>query len=118
MSAKLFGGRSGAESTRTLLSRQLDRRAFLGGAGVAAGAVVAATMVPLSVVHALPSQVPVALTAGPEDPAWNGHVDDACGHWPPYSHPIPYDVARSSGAATVAAAFETGAEPFDYILMV
>jgi hypothetical protein len=112
-----FGGGTGA-STGTLLSRQLDRRSFLGSAGFAAGAVVAATLVPLSVVHALPSQMPVALTPAPQDPTWNGHVDDACGHWPPYSHSIPYDVARSSGAATMATTFETGAEPFDYILMV
>jgi hypothetical protein len=114
MSTKLFGG----TSPEALLSRQLDRRSFLGGAGFAAGAVVAATLVPLSVVHALPSQVPVALTPAPGDPSWNGHVDDACGHWPPYAHPIPYDVARSSGTATAAVAFETGAEPFDHILMV
>ncbi|MEJ1965085.1 MAG: hypothetical protein WDO56_27490 [Gammaproteobacteria bacterium] len=105
-------------STTTLLSRQLDRRAFLGSAGFAAGAVVAATLVPLSVVHALPSSAAVALTPAPEDPVWTGHVDDACGHWPPYAHAIPYDIARTSGAATFALAAETDAEPFDYILMV
>jgi hypothetical protein len=37
-------------------------------------------------VHALPTGVPLAVSAG----AWAGHVDDAWGHWPPYSHPIPY----------------------------
>jgi hypothetical protein len=113
MSGKRFNG---APET-ALLSRHLDRRAFLGGAGFAAGAVVAATLVPLSAVHALPSQIPVALTPAPGDPFWNGHVDDACGHWPPYSHAIPYDVARASGAATVAAVPNAGAEPLDYILM-
>ena len=35
-------------SARTLVSRQLDRRACLGGFGFAAGAVVASTLVPLS----------------------------------------------------------------------
>jgi hypothetical protein len=106
------------KETGALLSRQLDRRAFLGGAGFAAGAVVASTLVPLSMVHALPAQAQIALTPAVDDPSWSGHIDDACGHWPPYAHSIPYDVARSSGAATVAAAFETSAEPFDYILMV
>ena len=114
MSTKAFTGAQGA----TLLSRQLDRRAFLGGAGVAAGAVVAATLVPLSMVHALPSQAAVALTPAAGDPTWNGHIDDAWGHWPPYAHPIPYDVARTSGAASGFASVETAAEPFDYILMV
>jgi hypothetical protein len=102
-----------------LLSRQLDRRAFLGGAGMAAGAVVASTLVPLSVVHALPSQG-VALTAAVDDPSWTGHVDDACGHWPPYSHPIPYDVGRAPGALTadVAPHIDWATEPFDHTLMV
>ena len=103
---------------RTLLSRQLDRRAFLGGAGFAAGAVVASTLVPLSVVHALPSEMPVALTAAAGDSSWNGHVDDACGHWPPYSHSIPYGVGRESGATFAAATIEMAAAPFYYILMV
>jgi hypothetical protein len=97
-------------SERHLLSRQLDRRAFLGGAGFAAGAVVASTLVPLSVVHALPSQASVPLTTS--DPLWNGHVDDACGHWPPYSHPIPYGVGRAPEW------FASAAEPLDYTLMV
>ena len=94
-----------------LLSRRLDRRSFLGGAGMAAGAVVASTLVPLSVVHALPSQG-VALTAAVDDPSWTGHVDDACGHWPRYSHPIGYDVARAERHVDMAT------EPYDHILMV
>ena len=65
---------------------RMDRRTFLGHASLTAGAVVATSMVPLSVVHALPSGVPLAVSAG----AWTGHVDDAWGHWPAYSHPIPY----------------------------
>ena len=113
-------------SATRLLSRQLDRRAFLGGAGFAAGAVVAATLVPLSVVHAVPSTESVALTPSADDPSWTGHVDDACGHWPPYSHSIPFGVARGVGAdsftmsagATGAWTDATATAPFDYILMV
>jgi hypothetical protein len=92
---------------------KLDRRTFLGGAGFAAGAVVATSLVPLSVVHALPSEVPLSV-APADDPAWTGHVDDACGHWPPYSHPIPYNLGRASEVHIAAAA----SEPIDYILMV
>lgn len=96
-----------------LLSRQLDRRAFLGGAGFAAGAVVASALVPLSMVHAVPSEQTLALTPMADDPSWNGHVDDACGHWPPYSHPIPYGVGRSDAA--FAAVADAG-DSYDYIL--
>jgi hypothetical protein len=97
---------------KSLFSRRLDRRAFLGGAGFAAGAVVASTLVPLSVVHALPSGSSVALSPLPDDPSWFGHVDDACGHWPRYSHPIGYDVARAELRVDMAE------EPFDHVLMV
>jgi hypothetical protein len=105
-------------SGKSLLSQQLDRRAFLGGAGFAAGAVVASALVPLSVVHALPSSV--ALTPVEGSPEWNGHVDDACGHWPPYSHPIPYGTGRGEGVtgAVTASSNALAGEPFDYILMV
>jgi hypothetical protein len=92
---------------------KLDRRTFLGGAGFAAGAVVATSLVPLSVVHALPSEAPLPLSVAPAD-SWTGHVDDACGHWPPYSHPIPYNIGRVSEVHIAAAP----SEPFDYILMV
>jgi hypothetical protein len=63
---------------------RMDRRSFI-------GAVVATSVVPLSVVHAMPTGIPLSVSAG----AWNGHVDDACGHWPPYSHQIPYGRART-----------------------
>ena len=94
-------------SGRTLLSRQLDRRAFLGGVGFTAGAVVASTLVPLSVVHAV---------AHTDDPAWIGHVDDACGHWPRYAHSIPYGTARGMGDASVHV--DMASEPYDHTLMV
>jgi hypothetical protein len=100
-----------------LLSRQLDRRAFLGGAGFAAGAVVATSFVPLSIVHAVPESEPVALVPAAGDPQWQGHVDDACGHWPPYSYPIPYDTGRSP-EAMIASATSVTVDPVDSILMV
>jgi hypothetical protein len=93
---------------------KLDRRSFLGGAGFAAGAVVATSLVPLSVVHALPSETPLPSSVVPaDDPSWIGHVDDACGHWPPYSHPIPYHIGRTSEVNITAAVIE----PFDHVLM-
>ncbi len=104
-------------SGRALLSRQLDRRAFLGGIGFSAGAVVASTLVPLSVVHAFPTEDAPAMTPLPGDPQWNGHVDDAWGHWPPYSYPIPYNVGRSPDAATLVAT-QVAVDPIDHILMV
>ena len=86
----------------------LDRRAFLGGAGFAAGAVVATALVPLSVVHALPGSIQLAAA----EPSGFGHVDDACGHWPPYSHPIPY--GRPAEGASILA----HADPIDHIFLV
>ncbi len=86
----------------------LDRRAFLGGAGFAAGAVVVTALVPLSVVHALPADVPLSV----DDSNWTGHVDDVCGHWPPYSHPIPY--GRSAEAQVIALA---NVDPIDLIFV-
>jgi hypothetical protein len=101
---------------KPLLSRRFDRRAFLGGAGFAAGAVVATVLVPLSVVHALPAPAQVGLTPKADDPSWTGHVDDACGHWPPYAHPIPYNVVRAPDAA--AALFAANVAPADDFLML
>lgn len=97
---------------KPLLSRRLDRRAFLGSAGLAAGAVVATALVPLSIVHAVPAQASVGLTPLANDPSWTGHVDDACGHWPPYAHPIPYTVMREPEA------FAVNVDPADHFLMV
>jgi hypothetical protein len=76
------------------MSFRMDRRIFLGNLGLTAGAVVATSLVPLSVVHALPTGVPLSVSAG----AWAGHVDDAWGHWPPYSHPIPYGREKIAAA--------------------
>lgn len=87
-------------------SPAMDRREFLVTAGVAAGAAVATTLVPLSVVHASTANVSVA--AGGTVGTW--HVDDVCGHWPPYSHPIGYGRARVS--VTLAQS-----EPVDHIFL-
>jgi hypothetical protein len=85
----------------------LDRRAFLGRAGLAAGVVAATALVPLSVVHALPGDVPLAAA----DPSGFGSADDACGHWPPYSHPIPY--GRPAAGPSIAA----NVDPIDHIFL-
>jgi hypothetical protein len=62
----------------------LNRRAFLGGAVLTAGSVLMPEIPRF--LHAKQSGV-----ARQEDVAQGtGHVDDACGHWPPYSHAIPY----------------------------
>lgn len=86
----------------------LDRRSFLGSVGMMAGAVVATTLVPLSVVHALPGDLALA----PAEPNGFGSVDDACGHWPPYAHPIPY------GHFAAAPSVLAHAEPIDHIFLV
>jgi hypothetical protein len=101
---------------KPLLSRRLDRRAFLGGAGFAAGAVLATALVPLSIVHAAPGEGAINLTPMPDDPSWNGHVDDACGHWPPYSYPIPYNVVHARN--DTAAVFAANVAPADEFLMM
>lgn len=91
----------------TIKAVLLDRRAFLTGAGMAAGAVVATSLVPLSVVHAFPSDIPLsAAVTG----TW--HVDDVCGHWPPYSHAVAYGY-HADAASNLACA-----EPFDHVLMI
>ena len=95
----------------------LDRRAFLSGAGMAAGAVVATSLVPLSVVHALPTSVPLGVLAASSTGIWHvddmsWHVDDVCGHWPPYSHAVAYG-HRADASSNLACA-----EPFDHVLMI
>jgi hypothetical protein len=84
-----------------------DRRSFLGSVGLMAGAVVATTLVPLSVVHALPGDLALA----PTDADGFGSIDDACGHWPPYAHPIPY------GHVPAAPSVLAHAEPIDHIFL-
>ena len=93
----------------TMKSLVMDRRAFLSGAGLAAGAVVATSLVPLSVVHALPAGPPLSLAA---EPMGDWHVDDMCGHWPPYAHPIGY-----GQPALVPVTMTAHADPIDHIFL-
>jgi hypothetical protein len=72
------------DSSSTPEAIQLDRRAFLGGVGLAASAVIVGGILPASAVYAGTPDAPAAA----DDGLWS--VDVMCGHWPPYSHPIPY----------------------------
>jgi hypothetical protein len=90
----------------------VDRRAFLG----TAGALVAASVMPLSVVcgeerSARPSAElePTERTDG-GDESW--HVDDMWGHRPRYAHPIPHAPPRSSPVMWERV------EPIDYMLVI
>lgn len=105
-------GALGQETGEGMMKKVLlNRRAVLTGVGMAAGAVVATSLVPLSVVHALSSRV--ALDVAPiAPPAGTWHVDDVCGHWPPYSHAVAY------GHHADAASNPACAEPFDHVLMI
>jgi hypothetical protein len=63
----------------------IDRRTFLGRAGIAAGAAAVAGFAPLASVHA----------AQPLESDEFRHVDDMWGHWPRYSHPIPHACSQT-----------------------
>ena len=86
-------------------SHGLDRRTFLGRLTLTAGAVVAGQIISLSVARAAVDQVTGealprtagAHGAGPAEGDW--HVDDVCGHWPRYAHPIPFAQAQSAPVA-------------------
>jgi hypothetical protein len=56
----------------------LPRRTFLTAAGLTAGVV------------AIGPFVRAALAASADRRVGDWHVDDICGHWPRYAHPIPY----------------------------
>jgi hypothetical protein len=90
MTSKLFDSRT------ALVHRPgqvLDRRAFLGNAGIAAGALIVSGFVPLSSEHTSQTGRSTAAAASESpgagaDSLW--HVDDMWGHWPRYAHPIPH----------------------------
>jgi hypothetical protein len=88
----------------------LDRRAFLGSVGLAAGAAIAAAMLPASVAGAAEADVGAAANA---DGLWS--VDVMCGHWPPYSHPIPYGRMEVAETASLASADQSPG--LDYMLV-
>jgi hypothetical protein len=100
----------------SIKSMVIDRRAFLSGAGLMAGAVVATSLVPLSAVHALPSAAPGgSLAAAESEGTW--HVDDICGHWPPYAHPIGYGHAGVASAARSHASMLAHADAIDHVFL-
>lgn len=102
-----------------LKSAVMDRRAFLGGTGLLAGAVVATSLVPLSVVHAVPGNLGLLASADAapgaqeEGAAGSWHVDDICGHWPPYAHPIAYGRHAEASSSMLAQA-----APIDHIFLI
>jgi hypothetical protein len=86
----------------------IDRRTFLGTVGAAAGALVAASVVPL-IRRPDTSLEPPERADGAEE-SW--HVDDMWGHRPRYAHPIPYGPARTSPVLWERV------EPIDYMLVI
>jgi hypothetical protein len=84
------------------MSEALGRRRFIAGAGLVAGAAFVSGIAPFGSARSQPRP---ALRG-------TGHVDDACGHWPPYSHPIPYGHVPPSGAAWAHW------DPIDHIFMI
>jgi hypothetical protein len=82
-------------------SNGLDRRTFLGRLTLTAGAVVAGQFVSLSIARAArgkgsaaAAQQGAAAAAAAAEGDW--HVDDICGHWPRYVHPIPFAQPQSA----------------------
>jgi len=82
-------------------SRELDRRTFLGRLTLVAGAAVAGQFVSLSIARATVrggatpgpgAESGVGAAVAPTEGDW--HVDDICGHWPRYAHPIPFAQAQ------------------------
>jgi hypothetical protein len=73
----------------------LDRRTFLGKAGITAGAVIVSGIVSLSSEETTQTGCSTAavapvLPSAAVDSTGLGHVDDMWGHWPRYAHPIPH----------------------------
>jgi phosphodiesterase/alkaline phosphatase D-like protein len=102
----------------SLEAEGLERRKFIGQAGRAAGAVIAASVLPpiarASLTTAGEPLGPPASTAlassGEEDASW--HIDDMWGHWPRYAHPIPH-----AGAAAAPVDWEH-VDPIDRMLLI
>jgi hypothetical protein len=79
-------------------SNGLDRRTFLGRLTLTAGAVVAGQFVSLSIARAARGKGSAAAAQQRAAAAAEGdwHVDDICGHWPRYAHPIPFAQPQSA----------------------
>jgi len=81
------------ESQRTQQSSGVDRRKFLGTAGLTASAVITASVAPLAAraasgFTASPLAPAASTVTSPSEELWD--VDDMWGHRPRYAHPIPY----------------------------
>jgi hypothetical protein len=85
-------------------SLQLDRREFLGNLILTIGGASVAAMVPFATVS---SSAPATDICGD----WN--VDDVCGAYPPYAHPIPFGRPGLASDSLLA-----NAEPADHIFLV
>lgn len=85
-------------TTQTPATHELDRRTFLGSVGLAAGAMLAASVVPpcaRAAIGATPpdagaSQAALAEPTVEASAADLWDVDDMWGHRPRYAHAIPY----------------------------
>jgi hypothetical protein len=99
-------------STVMRISMQLDRRTFLAGAGLVAGA-VAASAVAVTARVAWPAYPALAATPalGAADAGTEWTVDHIFGTYPPYAHPIPF--GRQSAPPVP---WEIGS--FDPVLMI
>ncbi|HTX24045.1 MAG TPA: twin-arginine translocation signal domain-containing protein [Steroidobacteraceae bacterium] len=75
-------------------STAVDRRTFLGAVSATAGALVTASVVPLSVAAAQDLGESAHGIGAESRHEW--HVDDMWGHRPRYAHAIPYGPARTS----------------------
>jgi hypothetical protein len=85
-------------------SAALGRRAFLGNMGVVAGAVMAASVLPLAVARAASLEPTVTAAPAPTRVVADGSddlrdIDDMWGHWPRYAHPIPHARVQPAPAA-------------------
>jgi hypothetical protein len=81
---------------KRMVDPMLDRRAFLHEVTCAGGALMVAAVLPrLSVASSAPEGPSTTCVGSGPEALGSGHIDDACGHWPPYAHPIPY--AQISG---------------------
>jgi hypothetical protein len=99
----------------------LDRRAFLGAMGAAAGVAAAAAVAPLSAramsLPALDGAEPIdhssfSAASEPSVGADDWDIDDMWGHSPRYAHPIPYSPVRTSPVEWESV------DPIDRMLMI
>jgi hypothetical protein len=83
-------------------SLQLDRREFLGHMILAIGGASIAAMIPFT---------PADATTPAQPGDWS--IDDMCGAYPPYSHPIPFGRPQAVSDRLMA-----HADPADHIFLI